>query len=215
MGLAFFMSSSTPLDQLQENRTGLVKVARVFSNVVSPPTIFAALGIAFGLRDNLSWIGFGWSAVYGVLVSLVPILLVVYLLLNGYIKELHMSDTRERIIPYISSVVCGGLAWLIFAQFNGPEPLRCLSMMTAGALAVIGVINIYWLISFHATAVFAAVVLAYVGFSPLAGFLTLILAFIVCAARLFLKRHTPAQLVAGAILGLVAASWAASTGCFG
>ena len=94
-----------PRDFEIQNRTGLVKFARVYSNVVSPPVMFAILGLAISLKIMPFWPGLGWAAVYGFLVSLAPILFVLYLLKTGRITELHMSNTRERSIPYLSAIL--------------------------------------------------------------------------------------------------------------
>ena len=93
---------TTPRDFHKDSHTGRIKAARLFSNIVSPPVMFAILGVAFGLYEEPSITGFLWAAVYGLLVSLAPILVVLYFLKTGRIKELHMSDTSERHVPYIS-----------------------------------------------------------------------------------------------------------------
>ena len=90
---------NSPLDEAKQNRTGLVRVARIYSNVVSPPTIFAVVGLALAWHELELLPGFLWAAVYGLLVSLAPIIFVLFLLKTGRIKELHMSNTRERHWP--------------------------------------------------------------------------------------------------------------------
>ncbi|MFQ5422087.1 MAG: hypothetical protein ACE5EY_17200, partial [Anaerolineae bacterium] len=48
-----------PRDHYAHDRTGLIKAARIFSNVVSPPVMFALLGIAIPLKTLPFWPGFG------------------------------------------------------------------------------------------------------------------------------------------------------------
>lgn len=191
-----------PLDLLVKNRTGLVKAARIYSNIVSPPVMFAVVGLAFGLHALPNWVGFFWAAVYGLLTSLAPILVVVYLLKTGRIAELHMSNTRERNIPYLSAILFAAVAYGLITSFDGPALLRCLALFNLIELTALTIINQFWLISLHSTGAMATAVLVGLVF----GWSTSLLlagpvVISVCWVRLFLKRHTPAQVVAGLFLG--------------
>lgn len=204
-----------PLDLLAQNRIGIVRTARIYSNVVSPPVMFAVVGLAFGLYAEPGWIGFMWAAVYGLLVSLAPILVVLYLLKTGRIAELHMSNTRERNIPYISAVVFAAIAYGLLTWLNGPELLHCLALFNVIELIGLAVINNFWLISLHATGAMATAVLVILVFGWNAGLLVgLPLVVSVCWVRLFLKRHTVAQVVAGLILGTAVVLMLVPFGCF-
>lgn len=204
-----------PLDFLAQNRTGIVKAARIYSNVVSPPVMFAVVGLAFGLYALPGWIGFFWAAVYGLLVSLAPILIVVYLLKTGRIAELHMSNTRERNIPYISAIIFAAIAYSAIAGFDGPELLKCLALFNVIELTALAVINHFWLISLHATGAVATAVLVWLVFGWSIGLIVGIpLVVSVCWVRLFLKRHTPAQIVAGLGLGTAVVLILVPFGCF-
>ena len=90
---------NTPRDGNAEMTTGFVRVARIFSTVVSPPVMFAVLGLAVAWKELPFWEGLLWAAVYGFWVSLMPILVVAYMLRIGRISDLHMSNTKERRIP--------------------------------------------------------------------------------------------------------------------
>lgn len=205
---------STPLDHYAHDRTGVVRAARIFSNVVSPPVMFAALGLAITLRDQPFWTGFGWAAVYGLLVSLGPILVVLFLLKTGRIKELHMSDTSERHIPYLSAVAFAVLAFLIFQIFDGPALMRCLLIFNIIELAALGIINIWWLISIHTTGVMATWLIVGLVFGWTASLLVVPFVIAVSWVRLYLKRHTPAQVIAGFALGIVSVLSLTIWGCF-
>ena len=204
-----------PLDFLAHNRVGIVRTARIYSNVVSPPVMFAIVGLAFGLYAEPNWTGFMWAAVYGLLVSLAPILVVLYLLKTGRIAELHMSNTRERNIPYVSAVVFAALAYGLITAFDGPELLGCLAIFNVIELAGLAVINHFWLISLHATGAMATAVLVTLVFGWTAGLLVGIpLVVSVCWVRLFLKRHSVAQVAAGLALGTAVVLILVPFGCF-
>lgn len=206
---------SIPRDQFVENRTGLVKFARYFSNIASPPVMFAALGVAFGLRGQSFWPGMSWAALYGFVVSLAPILGVFYMLKTGAISELHMSNTKERHLPYVMAVAFATAAYWLLTWLDGPYLLRCLALFNIIELAALGLINIYWLISMHSTGIMATFMLVGLVFGW-ATSLSIVFPFViaVCWVRLYLKRHTPAQVIAGLALGIVSVFSLTLIGCF-
>ncbi len=205
---------TTPLDQLEQNRVGWVKAARLFSNIVSPPVIFAIVGFLVAFKAAPPPQALMWGAFYGIMVSLMPILFVLWLLHTGRVKELHMSDTRERTIPYILAVGCATTVYVVVSLFNGPELMKCLALFNIVTLAILGVVNYFWLISFHATAVSAAWLIVYLLYGPMASLLVVPFVALVAIVRLYLRRHTPAQVVAGLALGLLTVGALAQLGCF-
>ena len=203
-----------PRDWHPTARIGRIGAARIFSNVVSPPVMFAVMGMALALYALPSWRGLAWGVVYGLLVALAPILFVLYLLRSGRIAELHMTSTNERHLPYLVSMVCAGVMLLLSKQFHAPELLVCLAWFNLIELAALGIINIYWLISIHATAISSTVVIAWLVFGAWTLLITLPLLILVSWVRLFLKRHTPGQIIAGIFLGSATVFSLTLFGCF-
>lgn len=209
----------SPLDTLASNRTGAVRIARLFSNIVSPPVMFALLGLAVALREVALRqlpleMGLAWAAVYGFFVSLLPILVVLQLLRSGRIAELHMSNTSERHLPYLVAVLSAGLAFALVVLLRGPETLRCLTLFNMLELAALGIINLFWLISIHATGVMATMILVGLLFNWEASLFVLPFVVAVCWVRLYLKRHTPLQVGAGLLLGVLSVFSLTLVGCF-
>ncbi|MCA9972055.1 MAG: phosphatase PAP2 family protein [Anaerolineales bacterium] len=194
---------------------GKVKAARIFSNIVSPPVMFAVLGLAVALRERPFWPGFLWAAVYGLLVSLAPILFVLYLLRTGRIAELHMSNTRERYLPYLSAVLFAAVAFALLSWFDGPPTLRCMSLFNIVELIALAVINLFWLISLHTTGIMATMVIVGLVFGWLPALL-IVLPFVILVSwvRLYLRRHTPGQVFAGMLLGIASVLSLTLLGCF-
>lgn len=205
---------TTPRDTHEADRTGMVRVGRILSNIISPPIMFAAIGLALGVYERPFWPGLAWGFLYGLLVALIPILAVVYLMRIGRIGELHMSNTHERHIPYLISVISGTVAFLILTLFDGPELLRCLAILSIITLGVLGLINTKWLISIHATAAAATWMIATVVFGWTVSVILLPLVILISAIRLYLKRHTTAQVLAGLALGASAVLVMRAMGCF-
>lgn len=197
-----FNSPSEPRDFNKQARVGPVLLARRFSNWVSPPTLYPTLGFAICFSVLPFWSAVGWGTVYGVLVSLVPILVVLGMLKFGYVEELHMSNTRERRIPYLSAII-GSLLMLWLANaFELPSKIIDLALFNFINLTLLFLITIYWLISMHTAgaAAFSAIVGVIWGWMPV-FLIGLPVLLSVTAARLYLRRHSPAQAAGGIILG--------------
>ncbi len=194
----------SPKDFDEANRTGWVKFARVYSNVISPPTMFATLGIAAAMHERPGWTGFAWGFGSGVMVSLVPILFVLYLLYTGRIAELHMSNTKERLMPYLSAILCVSIMLGVTWWWQGPDLLFGVLVFNLIELIALMLITLYWLISMHTTAAMATAVWVFLIWGTFWGIvigLSLILS--VSYVRLFLRRHTMAQVLAGLALGAI------------
>jgi len=205
---------TVPLDQHEQNRKGIIGTARLFSNIVSPPVIFATIGLALSLKVLPLSQAIVWAAVYGFVISLLPILFVLWLLRTGRIGELHMSDTNERHLPYLSAVLCGVLILGIVVFLEGPDLLRCLAIFNIITLTALGVINSRWLISFHATAIAAAITIAGLVFGWKGSLIVLPFLLAIVVVRLYLKRHTLDQIVAGLALGVLSVLSLTLFGCF-
>jgi membrane-associated phospholipid phosphatase len=203
-----------PKDHSAESTIGWVRTARTFSNIISPPVIFAVLGLALALKEMPSWQGLLWAAVFGFWVSLAPSLFVIYLLKTGRISDLHMNTSKERRWPYIVSVVGAFIALAIILIFNGPELLRCLAILSVVELALLGLITDFWMISIHASSIAAATVIAGLVFGPIAALILLPLVVLVSWVRLYLRRHTWAQVLAGLMLGVTSVFIITLGGCF-
>lgn len=205
---------TTPRDHSPESTIGAVRAARIFSNVVSPPVIFACLGLALAWYELPFLQGLLWASIYGICVSLLPILFVAYRLRTGQISDLHMNTTQERRLPYLVSVAGAVGAALLISIFNGPDLLICLSVFSVVELGLFAIINSSWKISIHAASIAAATVIVGLVFGPMYGLLLLPLVALVSWVRLYLRRHTPAQVTAGLALGLLIPLVMTQFGCF-
>ncbi|MCL4804734.1 MAG: phosphatase PAP2 family protein [Anaerolineae bacterium] len=205
---------TVPKDTHEADRVGMVRAGRILSNVISPPVMFALIGLALGVYERPFWPGLAWGFVFGLMVALVPLLVILYLMRIGRISELHMSNTSERHIPYMTSVITGMLTFVIITVFDGPVLLRCLSILSTITLGALGLINTKWLISIHATAAAATWLIATLIFGWVVGLIFLPFLVLISWVRLYLKRHTPAQVLAGIALGFSTVLLMRMLGCF-
>jgi len=176
--------------------------AWVVSHVLSPPIVWAALVcvIAFHAAESRGQ-ALLWSAAYGLFVCLLPGLYILWLVRRGSVTDVHLQQRQQRPRVLLISALFAGLAWGALRWLDAPPGLPLLAVITLAMLAITTLISLVWQISLHATSISAAVIAtgAYFGIVP--ALLVLPLALLVAAARLNLKRHTPAEIIAGTLVG--------------
>lgn len=196
------------------NSKGFVGRVRMFTNIVSPPVIYIVLGYAVALYQMPTIVGFGWGTLYAWMVALMPLLYVVWLLRSGRIQDINMTK-QQRNIPYLVAVLSALLMSAFIWFGDGPRYLFHLTLLNVIALGSMGLINLRMQISNHATAIVSAMWVSGFVFDKWIGLMLLPVVVVVCAARLYLRRHTPSQVAAGLALGTVAVMALLLTGCFG
>jgi len=165
------------------------------SSILSLP-IFLAFGyVSSGISGLL------WAILMLFIVSGIPL---AYLLIGrkrGWISDMELSRREERplfiLISLSSDLLALGILWVA----NGPHLLSVLIMTYLCLATVMFTISIFWKISMHMAGVggFATALVFVFGAPALWAFLSLPL---VAWARLHRRKHTPAQLAAGAIAGI-------------
>jgi membrane-associated phospholipid phosphatase len=176
-------------------------LARIFSTVCNPFltafALFLILAHAYGTEAATFWKLVLATTFF---TSIGPMLFVLWLYATGRIADLDMSKRSEREAVFSAFVVFYLLGttvlWLIHAP---PILIATMAGYTAIALLV-QFITRYWKISTHAIGITAplAVLVVLYGWEPVP--LTVLIP-IVCWSRVYLKAHTPAQVVAGVLLG--------------
>lgn len=193
---------------------GRIKLARTMTHIISPPTMFAAVGWAVASQAySTPFQVVVWGTVHGLLISLLPLLYVVWLLRTGRITDISMTR-EERRIPYFVGAAFALGAFLLFTLLDQPQLMRCLILFEFLALLIMGVINIWWQISNHATSVTGMVLIAGVVFGSTIGWLMSPLIVVICGLRYYLRRHTVAQLVGGVGLAAILMLAMSTVGCF-
>jgi hypothetical protein len=142
-----------------------------------------------------------WAVLYGLLVSLLPLGIVLYMLKTGRISDLHIHNRDERHIPYLITFVGTVIAFIVTHVFGGSQLLRSLLVCNIVGLAFLGFINVRWLISNHTASIMLAAVFSGFVFGRTASVALTPVVGLTFLARLVLRRHTIAQLVAGLLVG--------------
>ena len=143
--------------------------------------------------------------------TMVPLTSILILYMLKIISSMGLEKQRDRFLPYfctsISYFVC---AWMLFQQYM-PTFLSELVIAVAVALLINAVVNIWWKISAHMTGVgglLGGMLFVSYQFHINPYNWILIMMFVcgmVAAARLYLNAHTPGQVVAGLLNGMLCA----------
>lgn len=194
----------------------LVSLSRVFSFIFHPlfMTLAALLFLYNVLPEQFSQFShqrFGrWLrelALYTVLLPLVSILLFRW---SGLISNALMHRPRDRSLPLVATMIFYILAYWAFSyQHHGPPVLRSLLLGSSCAIIIMFVVNIFYKVSVHTTAVaiLPGILLALMlnNDVSLGSFLTFatLIALFVGVIRWVLGAHTLGQILLGYIIGVL------------
>ena len=143
--------------------------------------------------------------------TIVPFLCLFILYKLKVVSDINLSNRKERFIPYLCTVI--SYLFCAFALFRLAMPMFIPALMVAVAAAsfINIIVNIWWKISAHATGVgglFGGIL--YISYrlyiNPFEWIIAITLVCgLVAGARLYLKAHTPGQVVAGFLNGSLCA----------
>lgn len=136
-----------------------------------------------------------------------------YRRVNGWTKH-EMSQRERRIVPYMLSIVCYTALLYLMGVFHMPH--YTISII-AGALIlqmICSVVNLWKKVSTHAAAI-GGIIGALMGFALIYAFnpigwlcVSILVAGVVCTARMILRQHTLGELGLGLLIGLLS-GWCA------
>lgn len=129
----------------------------------------------------------------------------------GFVGDLKMETLEDRRLPYIVTMAIYTFVATFFTMKLKQLPEVSIIMTgIAFSIASVAVISLYWKISAHAVGISGALgaligiaikFSSYQLFSPIIA--VILIAGFLFSARLHLNAHTPAQIIAGAFLGLI------------
>ncbi|MFO7322637.1 MAG: hypothetical protein DIU68_012975 [Chloroflexota bacterium] len=178
-----------------------VSWARIVSDLISPPVVWALLAFPIAHRADHNGTPVVWAIVYGTLVCWLPLFYVAWNVRNGNITDLHMKVRRERIRPFIVTLLGSTAALAMLVAAGAPRLMPLFALFSLIQLALMTLITLVWQISVHSMSITGAVVTtgALYGVGPALVLFPLVP--LVGAARYKLGRHTLSQIIAGAVVG--------------
>lgn len=145
-----------------------------------------------------------------VLTLLLPVTAIGILIRQGKVKDLEITDAKQRTLPYLYTVFGFGCWWyLMHSILHAPTYITLATAGATLAIILVSVINRHWKISAHLSGTGGLVggLMSYyagIGVVPSWGVLSfcLTLSLLLMYARVRLEAHTPAQVCAGWLLGM-------------
>jgi hypothetical protein len=142
-----------------------------------------------------------WAMTYILMVCVLPAVYIGLMVWRGYIGDIHMKERKERIRPFIVSVIGTGMAWGMLRLMGAPPLLPIFALVSLALLLSMLLITMVWQISMHSMSITCAVVATGALYGLIPALLLSPLIPVVGAARIKLRRHTLAEVIAGGILG--------------
>ena len=176
------------------------RIANLMSNILNPflvgtvSILILSFESASGALDALKW------ALILIAIGILPVFLAaIYLVRKGKLDGVFTSIRQQRTRIYLLAGVCAGAGYSILHYSGAPLMLVATFATGLSAAVIFTVINLWWKISLH-TALMTALVTVLVILYGWIAVVTVVLVFLIGWARLVSKQHSPAQVVAAALL---------------
>lgn len=145
--------------------------------------------------------------------TILPAIPIFLLIKMGLVKDIFISNRRERTLPYIFSLLAY-VAWVIFLNnvLLFPFELILIAIGTVLSVILMVIINLRWKISAHMAGIGGilgcVVAISFIlSINPLLLMVgIIIISALVAISRILLKAHTPLQVLGGFFLGFLCTS---------
>ena len=193
----------------------IILAARIMSMIFTPFYLPLVGLVALFLFSYMSLLPLAYKlpmllTVYISTILMPSLLIHLYRRFQGWTSK-ELGRKERRIVPYLISILCYFGCFFLMEYRNTP---RVISIILVAALViqmVCALINVWWKISTHTAAiggVAGGLVVYSIAFSFNAIWwlaFVILLAGMVGTARMILRQHTLAQVVAGFLVGVVCA----------
>jgi membrane-associated phospholipid phosphatase len=178
------------------------RLARVVTEVFAPsPLAAVVLVIAWRFSPTTSE-ALKWALLGILFAPAVPLLYLFQQLRRGRVTDHHVRRREQRAPIILFTLACGFVALVVLSQLGAPRQVIGLVCSGAAGLIVALAITRFWKISIHA-GVAAGIVIVFLELFGWWMLLLVLLAALVCWARVAVGDHTPAQVAAGAVVGAI------------
>lgn len=183
-----------------------MRLARLLTELLAPANVVATLLVVVAWHaapDSASAIA--WGLLAALFASFIPLGYIVRQVHRRRLTDHHVHRREQRPRPMlvgVASVLCGVV---VLALLGAPRALVALAGAMAVGLTTATLVTLCWKISVHVAVVAGAVTILVLVFGQAMLLLTPVVA-LVGWARVAVRDHTPAQTVAGALLGAVVAA---------
>lgn len=140
---------------------------------------------------------------------LLPGLTALYLKRKGIIPNLEMDEKSHRKIPFLMTSSFYLLCFYVFKWLHAPALFDLMLLGATSVVFLVTLISFYWKISIHASGIggisgcLLSLAFAFHGVFEAVFPVSILLGGIICAVRLKLSAHEPAQVYLGFMAGFL------------
>jgi hypothetical protein len=192
------MSDNSKEENLSKKSGWDFPIASFVSNVLNPPLVAAGgIFLMAAFIGNGAW---AWAAIFVLIVVAIPTLYVVWLLKRGEIDSFHIPNREKRHKPYLVIIASNILGVIVLIIGEAPFLLIAFGMIGIVQSTLLFLINRFWKISGHTTAIsgLSVFLVAAVGWEVA---YVLVAIPLVAWARVRTKSHSLPQTMAGVLTG--------------
>jgi membrane-associated phospholipid phosphatase len=139
-------------------------------------------------------------------VIILPVLILAYLSRIGKAENIDVPDRRQRLLPFALFVLIYATNAVFNALLQLPILFQAIIWMILINTIIYGIITVWWKVSIHAAVLAGFIVFLFYITGNYALWPLLLLIPLVAWSRIILKAHTAAQVIVGAVLGLLLTS---------
>ena len=178
-----------------------VKAASLVSHAFNPAIVAAYAFLILLYPNNITSPSLvGTSLTFG---TVIPIVIIYLLSKRGLISDFFVSEKAERTKPFAGAIASYLVGSLVLFSLNAPAIITALMLCYAGNSLAMLLITRRWKISVHASGIAGPTTALIVSLGTWASiFFALLIP--VGWARIRLKAHTPTQILAGALVTILA-----------
>lgn len=193
-----------------------LKTTAKFFSYVFHPLIIPTLGMIIIFNSN-SYVNFAIPyelkkavvILVGLSTFVIPTFFTLFLQNRGYIQTLEMETTKERVLPYGFTIIF--YFFTIYMMMKSAIPPIIFNFMVGALVSVIlaFIVNLKWKISAHMVGIGgltgALIATSFLLNVNLITYITLsiLISGLVASSRLILNAHSPSQLIAGFLMGMI------------
>ena len=182
------------------NKISSQVISSVFNPVINPLITFSLIAGADQQLNLASKIEF--AGIANLFASGLIILCLFIFIRLGLINSPDIPDRQQRTLPLVVAAIVLFTGFLALWFAHAPKLMQGLMWCYATETLIVAIISYWWKISIHTASMACSLVALTYRFGAIVLPFYLLL-LLVGKARIVLKRHTIAQAIAGALLGIV------------
>jgi membrane-associated phospholipid phosphatase len=185
-------------------QTTVENVAHWISQIGSPPVmgLLSFILTIIQLSTPHVWV---WAILHPLFAMISPLAFLMWQVRRGHVTDMDVHFRQQRKWSLLVTIAGFVLSWITMQIGGAPPALLMMAGMGIVQWLAIYLITLRWKISVHSASISGVTLFMVWSFGTTVAPLALIIP-LVAWSRVKLRRHTPAQVVAGILLGCVAFS---------